>query len=118
MTEEKTSRCRSSEGEKLHTEEISYRRGRHFSGRSLVKDEGPDRAQAIYFRMLAFGVIQRTGCPRLDSREDGKGAVLTHQALIDAAAVYPLSMMMAILRFELEGFLAKALELAEAEGHC
>jgi hypothetical protein len=46
------------------------------------------------------------------------GRVLAHEALIKTAAVGPLLNDDDGFSFELEGFLAKALELADAEGTC
>lgn len=77
----------------------------------------PDRAQAIYFRMVALSkTIKDEGARGWTMESNKEGAVLTKQELIEAAATFPLSETDEDIGFEINGFLSKALELAEIEG--
>ena len=106
------------ENEKLHAE------GRDVDGSGMyliarLFKHDPDKASAIYYRMAALAeIIAKQAAPGWTFGEDKEGGVLTHQALLDAAAVFPLSMIDGDVGFALDGFLAKALELAEAKGTC
>ena len=77
----------------------------------------PDRAQAIYFRMVALSkIIGSNSAPGWTMESNKEGAVLTKQELIEAAAIFPLSGVDGDIGFEKNGFLSKALEFAEIEG--
>lgn len=77
----------------------------------------PEKARAIYFRMVALSRIikdQRDPGWTLPSNKDG--AILTKNELIKSAVTFPLSEVNGDIGFEINGFLTKALEFAEAEG--
>lgn len=77
----------------------------------------PERAQAIYFRMIALSkIIEKQSAQGWTLPSNKAGAVLTKQELIGAAATFPLSEIDGDVGFEINGFLSKALELAEIEG--
>jgi len=106
------------ENEKLHAEGGDVDGSGMYLIARLFKHD-PDKASAIYYRMAALAeIIANQAAPGWTLSKDKEGGVLTHQALLDAATVFPLSMIDGDVGFELEGFLAKALELAEAKGTC
>ncbi len=77
----------------------------------------PERAKAICFRMVALSkIIEKKEALGWTISSDKPGAVLTKRELIEAAAIYPLSEIDGDVGFEIDGFLSKALELAEVEG--
>jgi hypothetical protein len=85
----------------------------------LFEEEQLDKVMAIYSRLYALSkIISKQAAPGWTLGKGKDGFVLTHKALIDAAAIFPLSRINGDISFELEGLLAKALELAEAEGPC
>jgi len=106
------------EAEKLHAEGGDVDDGGMYLIARLFKHD-PDKVSAICFRMAALAkIITKQAAPGWTLGKDKEGGVLTHQALLEAAAVFPLSMIDGDVGFELEGFLAKALELVEAKGTC
>jgi len=104
---------------------------RHKQGEAGDENEGmlltvtmfprkPQKAQAVYFRLLALARLLEQEQPAgwsMPCRKDG--AILTKRELISAAAVCPLVKVDADhVGFERESLLAKALELTEPEGTC
>jgi hypothetical protein len=76
-------------------------------------EQEPDKAVAIYSRLYALSKVVGKQAWTLKAQN---GAVPTHRALIDAAAVFPLSKIDGDVAFDPEGLLAKALELADIDG--
>ena len=76
------------------------------------------KGQAVSFRVRALGeIIQQKKAPGWTRPGIEEGCTLTKHELIHAAAVFPLSEVNGDVGFELQGFLAKALELADVEGN-
>jgi hypothetical protein len=85
----------------------------------LFEEKQPDKVIPIYSRLYALSkIISKQAAPGWTLGKGKDGFVLRHKALIDAAAIFPLSRIKDDISFELEGLLSKALELAEAEGPC
>jgi hypothetical protein len=79
----------------------------------------PEKVQAIFHRLAALAkIVDKKDARGFTLLSKKNGAVLTKQELVEAAAVFPLSENDGVIYFELEGFLLKALELAEVEGCC
>lgn len=79
----------------------------------------PDKVQAIFHRLSALAkIVDNKDAPGFVLPSKKNGAVLTKQELVEAAAIYPLSEVDGEICFELDGFILKALELAEVEGSC
>ena len=76
----------------------------------------PQKAQAIYFRMLGLAeILQEHELPGWTVRRKD-GLVLTKSELINAAALCPLAKISEHkIGFDKESLIAKALELADAE---
>jgi len=106
------------EAEKLHAVGTDEDGGGMYLIARLFKEQ-PQKAEAIYFRMMALAnIIEKQSAPGWTLPSTKDGAVFTKQELIDATAVFPLSVVDGDVGFELKGFLSKALELAEVEGTC
>jgi formylmethanofuran dehydrogenase subunit D len=108
--------------ETLHELEEEHDRGTAEEGDGICSvvskfADQSERAQAIYFRMVALAnIITRKGAHGWTMPSHKSGAVLTKSELIETAATYPLSVIDGRVGFEVNGFLSKALESAEAEG--
>jgi hypothetical protein len=86
---------------------------------SMFSHAGPQKVQAIYFRLFALArLIAREHLPGWTEPERYKGAVLTHQALIDSAAICPLAFVDGDIGFDKTVLLQKALELVQPQGRC
>jgi len=104
------------EADKLHKSGNDEPGGGLYLIASMFKGQ-PLRAQAIYFRMESLAkIIGNKSVPGWTLEKDENGAVVTRQELIDVSAVFPLSEVDGDIGFEENGFLSKALELAESEG--
>ena len=78
----------------------------------------PKKAQAVYFRISALAeIVEKQQAPGWTLPKTTEGWVPTREELLRAAAVFPLSEVDGDIGFDLEGFLAKALELADVEGN-
>jgi len=79
----------------------------------------PEKAKAIFHRLAALAkIVDKKDASGFTLPSKKNGAVLTKQELVEAAAIFPLSEIDGEICFELDGFLSKALELAEVEGCC
>jgi len=97
------------EAEKLHAEGTDEDGGGMYLIARLFKEQ-PQKAEAIYFRMMALAnIIEKQSAPGWTLPSTKDGAVFTKQELIDATAVFPLSVVDGDIGFELKGFLSKAL---------
>ncbi len=104
------------EADKLHKSGNDEAGGGLYLIASMFKGQ-PLRAQAIYIRMESLAkIIESKSAPGWTLGKNENGLVLTRQELIDVAAVFPLSEVDEDIGFEKNGFLSKALELAESEG--
>ena len=75
------------------------------------------KSQAVMCRFYALAQIVRDNkAPGWTLPVPKEGYTLTRHELIHAAAVFPLSEVNGDVGFELDAFLAKALELAKSEG--
>ena len=102
--------------EKLHKGGKAEAGGGIFLIASMFRGS-PQKAQAIYFRMLGLAeILQEQELPGWAVRRP-EGLILTKSELIKAAALCPLTKVGEHkIGFDRESLLAKALELADAEG--
>ena len=83
----------------------------------LYKGE-PRKAGAVLLRMQALArLIDEEGAPGWTLPKQADGSIPTQEWVFAAAAVQPLVEVDNDARFEKQAFLAKVLELAEAEGN-
>lgn len=78
-----------------------------------------NKVAAIFFRMSALArLIDTHQTDVWATAADEEGASYARQELLQAAAMYPLSIIDDEIGFDREGLLAKALELADARRPC
>ncbi|MCG7868781.1 MAG: hypothetical protein JAY74_20720 [Candidatus Thiodiazotropha taylori] len=77
----------------------------------------PQRAQAVYFRMLAASrLLESEGAPGWVLPKQPDGAIPTKEELLRVVASHPLTFVDQDIGFENSSFLAKVLEISEYEG--
>ncbi len=77
----------------------------------------PEKAQAVYFRMLAVAkLLDSEDLPGWVLPKQSDGAITAKEGVFRVAATHPLSFIGTDICFEQSTFLAKVLEVSEHEG--